>query len=561
MAADRLAHKDKPVSQAVLRKTHGVHYTPPDLAGFLARRLVAHLPKRHGVSILDPACGDGDLLEAVVLESGQTAPFTLVGIDRDAAAIAFARNRLAVLSGVEPELIVGDFLDDGIPGLRKFHGIIANPPYVRTQVLGAETARNLASRFSLTGRVDLYQAFVKAMTPHLVEDGVLALLCSNRFLSIQAGASLRKLLAEEYEVCEIVDLGDTKLFSAAVLPAIVVARRRGAQRSLSLSKFVRVYEQASTKSKPVEVPSIVAALDLDQCGLVETEGRVFDIERGELKVGATDAQPWTLTTLKKAAWLKRIEESTELTFGEVGKIRVGIKTTADAVFIRDNWDELGRRKPEPELLHPLITHRVAARWRALHDPKQWKTVLYPHVSTLDGVRRPVDLHEYPLAASYLADHRDRLAARDYVIRSGRQWYEIWVPQEPSGWAKPKIVFPDISDRARFFLDESGAIVNGDCYWLSVHNVEPELASLMLAVANSTFATAFYDAVCGNRLYAGRRRFITQYVKRFPIPRLPSQERDEVHELVMSLRADGIDPGSEEKLDTLVWNAFGCGGPT
>ena len=44
-------------------------------------------------------------------------------------------------------------------------------------------------------------------------------------------------------------------------------------------------------------------------------------------------------------------------------------------------------------------------------------------------------------------------------------------------------------------------------------------SLILAVANSSFAVEFYDAVCGNRLYSGRRRFITQYVKRFPLPRL------------------------------------------
>ena len=41
--------------------------------------------------------------------------------------------------------------------------------------------------------------------------------------------------------------------------------------------------------------------------------------------------------------------------------------------------------------------------------------------------------------------------------------------------------------------------------------------LMLAVANSDLGMAYYDAVCGNKLYAGRRRYITQYVERFPIP--------------------------------------------
>jgi len=40
---------------------------------------------------------------------------------------------------------------------------------------------------------------------------------------------------------------------------------------------------------------------------------------------------------------------------------------------------------------------------------------------------------------------------------------------------------------------------------------------MLAVANSTFAEAFYDYRFHNKLYAGRRRYITQYVKEFPLP--------------------------------------------
>jgi len=39
------------------QKRHGRHYTPPELAGFLARRGAAYLPAGKKLRILDPACG------------------------------------------------------------------------------------------------------------------------------------------------------------------------------------------------------------------------------------------------------------------------------------------------------------------------------------------------------------------------------------------------------------------------------------------------------------------------------------------------------------------------
>ena len=65
------------------------------------------------------------------------------------------------------------------------------------------------------GRVDLYHAFVKAMTLALREDGILGLLTSNRFLTVQSGSSMRDWLLKNFHLLRLVDLGDTKLFEAA----------------------------------------------------------------------------------------------------------------------------------------------------------------------------------------------------------------------------------------------------------------------------------------------------------------------------------------------------------
>ena len=144
----------------------------------------------------------------------------------------------------------------------------------------------------------------------------------------------------------------------------------------------------------------------------------------------------------------------------------------------------------------------------------------------------------------------------------RQWFEIWVPQDPEGWAAPKIVWPDISERASFYLDDSGAVVDGDSYWLSVGGaLNHEIACVMLAVANSRFILQYYDAVMANQLYAGRRRFMTQNVNRFPLPRLAPQQTQQIVDAVAYLVTH---PGlaaderakREETLEAMVWAAFG-----
>lgn len=546
------------------QKANGVHYTPTELAAFVARRALSELDGGEMV-VLDPACGDGELLLALAVEAaalGLPRPH-LVGVDTDAEAIRAATDRLSGAPAASIVLHTGDFLALGMNEASElpdsYDVVISNPPYVRTQVLGAARAQALGKQFGLSGRVDLYHAFVAGMTLKLSEGGVLGLLCSNRFLTTKGGQSLRSLLLRHYDIAELWDLGDTKLFEAAVLPAVVVARRTSLPSSRTGS-FVRVYEDADAEGEATVGESLVIALEGDRDGLVEVAGRRFEVERGEL-VDPSPERPWRLTSASGVRWMEAVQRRSAGRFGDLGAIRVGIKTTADSVFIRAGWDDLPEEtRPEAELVHPLLTHRVAARWRTDESVKGARSVLYPH-EVRDGRRQAVDLARFPCAAKYLESHRERLEGREYVRKAGRAWYEIWVPQQPDLWAPPKLVWPDISERPRFFLDDSGAIVNGDCYWLSCKGLTDEEAALALAVANSSFALRYYDLCCGNRLYAGRRRFITQYMEGLPMPEVSSAARREVADMVEQLRrVTGLDPESrsatEAQLDVAVSELFG-----
>lgn len=571
----------------------GVHYTPTKLARFVAERLLRYVehPVSRPLRVLDPACGDGALLEGL-LEEFRMIPSVKVevhGIETDEDACARARIRLAAFRNADVQIRCGDFLDLTVleepqrnlwepgepdaPFRRAFDVVIANPPYVRTQVLGAAAAQRLAARFELRGRVDLYQAFWVAATESLRHGGVIGIITSNRFLSTLAGSSIRRFLARQYHVEEVIDLGDTKLFEAAVLPAVFIGRRRmcdRAERPGPSANFMKVYscsDSAGCLSEQASPPaSLYDVLRNGQSGRFSVAEGYFEVTRGKVDVGARIGKIWALNSPDELEWLDSVRAAASGVFADLAMVRVGVKTTADSVFIRSNWDTLPvETRPEKELLRPLLGHEDARRWLDAAGETPTATILYPH-ALVNGRRAPVDLDLYPQARAYLESHRERLEAREYVLQAGRRWYEIWVPQDPAAWSEPKIVFPDISPEPRFYVDFRGRIVDGDSYWITVlPNVPPDTLYLLLGLANSRLIARYHDLAFNNRLYSDRRRYITQYVSQYPLPSLSRRPVKQltmlVREYVTSQKArDGFSSveAFEEEVNGLVNEAFGLG---
>lgn len=540
------------------KKADGIIYTPPSLAKFLAHQAFNTLDSTREIRILDPACGDGELLLAAMsaAEKRSINVKEIVGYDIDAAAIQIARSRLAGFPKVT--LNCANFLDVVAHSQNQvelfcdtsklahfdFDLVISNPPYVRTQILGSAISKELSKQFGLSDRVDLYHAFAVAMIYALAPRGAIGLLCPNKFLTNRSGRSMRKLLLAELEIDEIVDLGDTKLFDAAVLPVIISGlRSSNGLKHDSTTNFRSVYEiKTSPKTEPETTGSVLDALTACHQELVNDGDRTYLIRSGTLDYDNGSDMPWNPMDSDSKRQLQILRQSNVTELGSLGKIHVGVKTTADPVFIRSDWNQLpDDLRPESVLLRPLLTHHNIERWIAQPDSRR---ILYPHQDE-DGKTVAIDLREFPRAKAYLEAHRNRLQGREYLIESGRKWYEIWVPQRPALWSFPKIVFPDIAEIPRFAFDRSGSVVNGDCYWIVIE--DDDLAELVVAVCNSSFCTWFYDTTCGNYLYSGRRRFMAQYIKRLPIP----QPNKDLVEQIRGLRM----AGDFKKLDALVWSTF------
>ena len=548
------------------QKSNGVVYTPKSLADFVAKKIINYFNSFNSVTknlrILDPSVGDGVLILSVLenlnLESFESIEVFAFDID-DSNFLDLKRLISDRYCNVDITLRNQDFLEYYVARDENedFDLIIANPPYVRNQVLGSDKSKKLSKIFDTKGKVDIYYIFMLALSNLLSEFGFMATITSNRFLSIKSGKVIRDHLLDNLDIKEIYDLGDTKLFEGiAVLPALVFSQNKGSSCQKS-PVFKTIYETAINECQDVrELDSIVDVLSSETDEIFTTNSRFYEYKVGNLELDGSEDAVWTISNKKTKDWLSKVEENTWKKFKEVSKTRVGVKSTADKIFIRTDWEDF--EKP-PELLRELITSQYANPFHA-KLPKKKKRIIYPHI-IVDGEKTVVDLDEYPNAKSYFEEHKEKLFSRKYLIDAGRAWYSLWVPHNPELWKRPKIVFHDISEKPKFWIDLDGRIVNGECYWITINeDVDDNLLWLCLAVANSLFIEKYYDHKFNNKLYSGKRRFMKQYVEQFPLPdpdnRISKDLAGLAKEIALNPSKDNHD--LIDRINQLVFEAFGVG---
>lgn len=203
------------------RRDLGAYYTPEVIARWLADEIVTAARPVAPLSVVDPACGDGQLLEAVIARAGSLA-VSAVGIDIDGKAIDAARDRL----GRDVTLVQADALlghPSGAVG-RQVDAIIANPPWGAALPLSARSYEELG--FGLArGQFDSYDLFVELILGWLASGGVAGLVLPDSLL-LPEHESTRRLLVRETHILSLVRLGEG-FFDGVFRGTMLLVARRG----------------------------------------------------------------------------------------------------------------------------------------------------------------------------------------------------------------------------------------------------------------------------------------------------------------------------------------------
>lgn len=291
----------------------GAVYTPTVLADWVAKRLLSSLPlDGQPPVVLDPACGDGALLESIWTQSDGRAQ--LVGFDIDPHAVSQASLRL----GKRAKLFCVDALaaDPQAMGIPQPDAIIANPPWGAALALDATELRRHG--YSLArGQFDSFDLFIELGLKWLEEGSPAAFIVPDSIFSPQHEAT-RVMLARMTTLEVVARLGEG-IFPGIFRGTAVALFRPGRARPDQQVQCIRL---RSTERKQVlsgEMPFETAA---EHSMHTTTQQQLTENQRTEFRLDVTssDSKPLRRIERKPLDWSRWLLVGRGVELGKSGLI-------------------------------------------------------------------------------------------------------------------------------------------------------------------------------------------------------------------------------------------------
>ncbi|HEX9565832.1 MAG TPA: Eco57I restriction-modification methylase domain-containing protein [Gemmatimonadaceae bacterium] len=407
-----------------------------------------------------------------------------VQLDRILTTAGFSDTQRHLL--IDSWLLEGDYLLATLP--TSFDFVVGNPPYVRQEMIPEALLAEYRRLYTtLYDRADLYIPFLERSLRALAPEGVLGVICSDRWMKNRYGGPLRSLVADGFHLRAYVDMVDTPAFHTDVIayPAIaVIARARG-----DVTRIARRPEL--NRARLTALARNLLASDATPLPEVSTLAGV-----------ASGASPWVLDSSDSVSLLRRLEGAFPTLLEAGCKVGIGVATGADHVYIAP-FDQLD---VEVDRKVPLVMTRDIAdgvvKWRGLG-------VLNPFLD--DGSLAPFS--EYPRFAAYLEKHGADIRAR-YVSKSNpAAWYRTIDRITPSLTTKAKLLIPDIKGEPHVVFEGGKLYPHHNLYY--VVSEDWDLLALR-AVLCSRIARLFITSY-STRMRGGYLRFQAQYLRRIRLP--------------------------------------------
>ena len=399
-----------------------------------------------------------------------------------------------------------------------FDIVIGNPPYVRQEQI-KELKPTLQKQFSCyTGVADLFVYFFERGYQLLNTGGVLSYICSNKYFRSGYGEKLRDFLGKNTTVQQLIDFGDTNVFTAIAYPSIILFSKGRASKEAKLKALS--WQQTEALN---EFPSVFDAQN-------------FLMPQSELK-----ADGWRLGNTQVLDLLAKLR-NTGKPLGEYvnGKFYYGIKTGFNEAFVIDRATRdklIAEHLSSAEIIKPFLRGRDVKRWKIDYQDL-W----------LIFTKRGLNIKKYPAIENHLSQYKDRLESR----AGDSKWFELQAsPAEVNRFEHRKIVYPDIASSCEFAFDNNS--IFPDCTLFFI----PSESEYLLGFLNSSIIQFFISQICP-AIRGNFRRFKSIYVSQIPIPTASEVEQKTIETLVQKcLEAKGQNVSQwEQEIDQIVARLYG-----
>ena len=416
-----------------------------------------------------------------------------------------------------------------------FDAVIGNPPYIRIQHMAKYSPAEVGffrlsnSPYSTAehDNFDKYLLFIERSVRLVKEAGRVGLIVPHKFMTIQSGRALRRLIAGSWLLDEAVHFGAKQVFGA----------------DASNYSCILVLDRATADEVRIERPERLESWRHGEPGAVEI-----------VPANALGEDPWRFADAETTALFDRIQVACPDKLGDVANIFVGLQTSADEIYIFKasaetastcslRWNDrewsIERGILRPSLLDaPLHSFRRPA-------PNTWLIFPYKFVRDAKGrvkahlIQPPEMVRRFPSCWDYLTARRAELEGRSISggLAAERQWYQYGRSQSLTKFAGDKIVLPILSLEPRYAFDDRNIYVtgggNGPYYLIRPRPGAGVSIHYLLAVLNHPLSEAFVrtnTSVFRGGYYSHGKQFI----ETLPIPVPGEVAKAEIEALVVRL---------------------------
>ena len=405
-----------------------------------------------------------------------------------------------------------------------FDAVIGNPPYIRIQTM--KEWAPLEVEFYKTafvsagkGNYDIYVTFVEKGLGLLNVKGMLGFILPHKFFNAQYGEPLRALLAKGKHLSEVIHFGDAQVFAGATTYTCLLFLDRGGSESC---RFTKVADLESWR----------------QTG----EGT-----EGAIPAASITAAEWNFAVGRGADLFEKLRRM-PVKLGDVARhIAQGIRTSANEVYVLDMVSSKGdfivayskqldrNVELERKSVSLFLQGREIKPYRILPSGK---VVIIPYHQEI-GHAKLIPEKEFQemfsRTFSYLHENKRHLEERERGRMQGLFWYAYVYPKNIDIMGLPKILVPDIANRASFALDETGEYAFTSGYGITLKGTVAESHKYILGLLNSKVLDFFLKKI-STAMRGGFFRYFTQFIEQLPIRTIDFSDRvdQERHDRMVAL---------------------------
>ncbi|HUE74919.1 MAG TPA: N-6 DNA methylase [Pirellulaceae bacterium] len=379
----------------------------------------------------------------------------------------------------------------------KFDCVIGNPPYVRQEWIAAYKPHWEKAFRAFDSVADTFVYFFERGVQLLRDGGRLGFITSGSWVRGNFGGPLRKFFADNASLESMIDFGEFQPFEDAemIRPSITIVRKSKQTGELRLFKWL-------TSGKPPE--------NLSEC----------IANAPTMRTDHLGGNAWELESDESLALRGKLATMGGPLGGLDGtRILYGIKTGLAEAYVVDEIAKnqlIADDKNSRDMLWPSVDGTNMRPWH-IDDSGEYLLAIrssndfaWPWAGATNAEKKFQRC--YPAVYAHLSKYRDQLIKRS---DQGRYWWELRSCSYWDEFKKPKIVWPDITNRPRFSIDARGLVFGDTAFMI------PGANYYLLGLLNS-WTTWFFISKTAQplRLRSDRwqYRLKTQYLEQIPIPR-------------------------------------------